>query len=179
MKTRLSIIATRTGDQGTTGLGDGSRIDKDTARITALGDIDELNSAVGLLRTEGLPDDIDAVLDRIQHHLFDLGGELCIPGHEAVQTSHVLYLDEMLAHYNATLGKLEEFILPGGTRAAALAHMARTICRRAERSVVALSRNEAVRAPVRQYLNRLSDLCFVLARALNRAAGRADVFWQR
>lgn len=182
MATRLSVITTRGGDQGTTGLGDGSRIAKDAPRIAALGDVDELNSAIGLLRTEQLPAAIDALLSRIQHDLFDMGAELCIPGHTALKEEHVLALDAALAQHNAHLGKLQEFILPGGTRAAALAHMARTICRRAERSVVALANSDACNAvsdPVRQYLNRLSDLCFVLARALNRAAGEPDVLWQR
>ncbi len=177
MATRLSVIATRTGDQGTTGLGDGSRIDKDAPRITALGDVDELNSMIGLWRSEMLPQDIDGLLGQVQHDLFDLGAELCIPGHTALKAEHVLVLDQALAEYNAELGTLQEFILPGGTRAASLAHMARTICRRAERSVVALGRCDPVGEPVRQYLNRLSDLCFVLARALNRAQGQTDVLW--
>ncbi|MFT0545046.1 cob(I)yrinic acid a,c-diamide adenosyltransferase [Allopusillimonas ginsengisoli] len=179
MATRLSVIATRTGDKGTTGLGDGSRIDKDAPRIVALGDVDELNSVLGLWRTETLPDDVDALLGKIQHHLFDLGGELCIPGHTALMPEQVQFLDEALAHYNAGLSKLQEFILPGGCRAAALAHVARSTCRRAERAVVVLGRNEQVSEPVRQYLNRLSDLCFVLARVLNQAAGQSDVLWRR
>lgn len=179
MATRLSVIATRTGDKGTTGLGDGSRIDKDAPRIVALGDVDELNSVLGLWRTETLPDDVDALLGKIQHHLFDLGGELCIPGNTALTPEQVQFLDEALAHYNAGLSKLQEFILPGGCRAAALAHVARSTCRRAERAVVVLGRNEQVSEPVRQYLNRLSDLCFVLARVLNQAAGQSDVLWRR
>ncbi len=187
MATRLSVITTRTGDQGTTGLGDGSRVSKDAPRIAALGDVDELNSMLGLLRTETLPARIDAVLEQVQNDLFDMGAELCIPGHVALKHEHVLFLEQALAEHNAELGKLEEFILPGGTRAAALAHVARTICRRAERAVVALNNDEtpapdstgAVNEPVRQYLNRLSDLCFVLARALNRAAGQPDVQWGR
>lgn len=182
MATRLSVITTRTGDQGTTGLGDGSRIDKDAPRVIALGDIDELNSVIGLLRTEELPDDIDTLLKRIQHDLFDMGAEVCIPGHTALSEAHVHALDQALAHYNAELGKLEEFILPGGTRAAAQAHVARTVCRRAERNIVSLGKNAddiGVNPPVRLYLNRLSDLLFVLARAINRAAGRADVLWER
>ncbi|WP_269498808.1 cob(I)yrinic acid a,c-diamide adenosyltransferase [Castellaniella sp. S9] len=177
MSIRLSIISTRTGDDGTTGLGDGTRLPKDAPRIAALGDVDELNSMIGLWRTEALPPDVAALLGRIQNELFDLGGELCIPGHAAVTEAHVARLDEALAHYNAGLGRLQEFILPGGCRAAALAHMARTLARRAERAVVALDREEAVNPPVRQYLNRLSDLCFVLARTLNRAAGVPDVCW--
>ncbi|KAA0889483.1 cob(I)yrinic acid a,c-diamide adenosyltransferase [Pusillimonas sp. ANT_WB101] len=179
MATRLSVIATRTGDKGTTGLGDGSRIDKDAPRIVALGEVDELNSVLGLWRTEALPADVDALLSKVQHHLFDLGGELCIPGHTALTPEQVQFLDDALAHYNAGLSKLQEFILPGGCRAAALAHIARSTCRRAERAVVVLGRNEDVSEPVRQYLNRLSDLCFVLARVLNQAAGQTDVLWQR
>ena len=179
MATRLSVITTRTGDAGTTGLGDGSRIDKDAPRIAALGDVDELNSVLGLLRAEALPAAIDEVLARIQNDLFDMGAELCIPGHVAVKPEQVLLLDETIAAYNADLGKLEEFILPGGTRAAALAHVARTVCRRAERTVITLDRSAAVQAPIKLYLNRLSDLCFVLARSLNRSAGRTDVLWGR
>lgn len=183
MATRLSVITTRTGDNGTTGLGDGSRVSKDAPRIIALGEIDELNSVIGVLRTEDLTPDIDALLNRIQHDLFDMGAEICIPGHTALSDAHVLELDKALAHYNAELGKLEEFILPGGTRAAAQAHVARAVCRRAERQIVALSADDTdtahVNPPVRLYLNRLSDLLFVLARALNRSAGRADVLWER
>lgn len=180
MATRLSVITTRGGDGGTTGLGDGSRVPKSAIRIAAMGDIDELNSTLGLLRTESLPADIDKVLAQIQNDLFDMGAELCIPGHVAVAEKHVLFLDATLAHYNADLGKLEEFILPGGTRAAALAHVARTVCRRAERTVISLEHDKAaVNAPVKQYLNRLSDLCFVLARALNKHAGVPDVLWGR
>jgi len=180
MATRLSKITTRTGDQGATGLGDGTRIDKDAPRVAALGDVDELNSIVGLWRTETLPEDIDVVLARVQNDLFDLGAELSIPGHIAVSDKQVLFLEEILTRYNAQLGSLQEFILPGGTRAAALAHMARTVCRRAERSVVAMNKFEAVQDGFTlRYLNRLSDLCFVLARALNRAAGRPDVLWAR
>src|SRR5690606_35839930 len=138
MATRLSVITTRTGDKGTTGLGDGSRIGKDAPRIAAMGDVDELNSLLGLLRTEILPTAIDGLLARIQNDLFDLGAELCIPGHAALSKDRLLFLEEALAEYNADLGKLQEFILPGGTRAAALAHVARTVCRRAERSVITL-----------------------------------------
>ncbi|MCL4747022.1 MAG: cob(I)yrinic acid a,c-diamide adenosyltransferase [Burkholderiaceae bacterium] len=177
MGKRLSKIATRTGDDGTTGLGDGSRTSKAGARIAALGEVDELNSCVGLLLTEALPDDVRAVLDAIQHDLFDLGGELCIPGYENVREAQLIRLDEWLEHYNATLPRLDEFILPGGARAAAQAHVARTVARRAERAVVALGRDETVRAVCRQYLNRLSDLLFVLARVLNRHAGGNDVQW--
>ncbi|MDN5842723.1 MAG: cob(I)yrinic acid a,c-diamide adenosyltransferase [Alcaligenaceae bacterium] len=177
MSIRLSIISTRTGDDGTTGLGDGTRLPKDAPRITALGDVDELNSLIGLWRTEPLPEDVDALLRGIQNDLFDLGGELCIPGTTAITEAHVLRLDEAVAHYNAGLERLAEFILPGGCRAAALAHLARTVSRRAERSVVTLAHTDTVAAPLRQYLNRLSDLCFVLARLLNQAAQVPDVLW--
>lgn len=177
MANRLSVIATRTGDDGTTGLGDGSRLPKDAPRVAALGDVDELNSVIGLLLTEPLPDDVATDLLAIQHDLFDMGAELCIPGHVAVTEEQVAQLDARLAHYNAALPPLREFILPGGSRGAALAHMARTVCRRAERAVVALARVDSVNAPVRQYLNRLSDLMFVLARYLNKALEVGDIFW--
>lgn len=185
MATRLSVITTRGGDDGTTGLGDGTRIAKDDLRIIALGEVDELNSLIGLLRTETLPADIDTLFNRIQNQLFDLGAELCIPGHIAVHAGHVSGLDTAIAHYNAELGKLQEFILPGGSRAAALAHLARSVCRRAERAVVAMEQRDIAAGQtlssghVRHYLNRLSDLCFVLARAINRACGTPDVLWQR
>ena len=178
MGNRLSKITTRTGDRGDTGLGDGSRVAKDSARIQALGDIDELNSCLGVLLAEKLPATVRRALLDIQHDLFDLGGEVCIPGHRMVAEAQVLRLDALLAARNATLPALREFILPGGTRPAALAHLARTVCRRAERSLVALGRAEAVGAHARQYLNRLSDLLFVLGRALNRAGRRGDVLWR-
>ena len=177
MANRLSVIATRTGDDGTTGLGDGSRIPKDAPRIAAMGDVDELNSVIGLLLTEDVPVDIRDDLLTIQHDLFDMGAELCIPGHTAVTQDQIAHLDARLAHYNSTLAPLREFILPGGTRGAAQAHIARTVCRRAERAVVALAAAESVNAPVRQYLNRLSDLMFVLARCINQHAGQQDTFW--
>ncbi|HUH40418.1 MAG TPA: cob(I)yrinic acid a,c-diamide adenosyltransferase [Castellaniella sp.] len=179
MSIRLSIITTRTGDDGTTGLADGSRLPKDAPRIQALGDIDELNSSIGLWRTEALPEDIDGLLAQIQNDLFDLGGELSIPGHIAMGEGHVLRLDQALAHYNAGLGRLQEFILPGGCRAAALAHMSRTLARRAERAIVGLAHHDPINPPLRQYLNRLSDLCFVLARVLNQSNGAADILWRR
>jgi cob(I)alamin adenosyltransferase len=182
MANRLSQIATRTGDDGTTGLGDGQRVPKSHARIAAMGDVDELNSQIGVLLAEPLPDDVRALLVTIQHELFNLGGELSIPGYQLLKEDAVLRLDEALAHYNATLPRLAEFILPAGTRSAAIAHVARTVARRAERAVVALSASEAVNAPPRQYLNRLSDLLFVLARVLNRAnldgLGGDDVYWR-
>jgi cob(I)alamin adenosyltransferase len=178
MANRLSVIATRTGDDGTTGLGDGSRTAKDAPRIAALGDVDELNSVIGLLRAEPLSDEISGDLLDIQHDLFDLGAELAVPGHTALGDAQVERLDARLAHYNAELGPLREFILPGGSRGAGLAHVARTTARRAERSVVALARHEPVQAASRRYLNRLSDLLFVLARRLNREAGQPDVYWR-
>ena len=178
MGNRLSKIATRTGDRGETGLGDGTRVAKDSARIQALGDIDELNSGIGVLLAEKMPAPLREALLRIQHGLFDLGGEVCIPGHRMVTEAHVVNLDALLKSYNGGLPPLKEFILPGGTRAAALAHLARTVCRRAERSLVALGRNEPVGQRVREYMNRLSDLLFVLGRTLNRAGKRGDVLWR-
>lgn len=182
MANRLSTIATRTGDDGTTGLGDGSRTRKDDARIQVIGEIDELNATLGVLLVEPLPDPVRADLLDIQHDLFDLGGELSIPGHRILTQTQVARLDERLAHYNADLPRLAEFILPGGARSAALAHVSRTVCRRAERSLVALAQAggpDAVAAAARQYVNRLSDLLFVLSRVLNRADAVDDVLWQR
>lgn len=176
---RLTQIATRTGDDGSTGLGDGSRTGKDSLRVAAMGDVDELNSTLGLLLTEPMPASMQAELRDIQHDLFDLGGELCIPGFENMAESQVIRLDGLLANYNATLPRLQEFILPGGSRAAALAHVARTVCRRAERAIVALGHAETVRPICRQYVNRLSDLLFVLARVLNRHGGGSDVLWEK
>jgi len=182
MANRLTQIATRTGDDGTTGLGDGQRVPKDHLRIQAMGDVDELNSQLGVLLAEPLPQDVRDLLVVIQHELFNLGGELSMPGFELLKADAVLRLDEALAHYNAPLPRLKEFILPAGTRSAAIAHVCRTVARRAERAVVALSAHDAVNAPPRQYLNRLSDLLFVLARVLNRAnldgLGGDDVYWQ-
>ena len=185
MSNRLTQIATRTGDDGTTGLGDGQRVPKDHLRVQAMGDVDELNSQLGVVLAEPLPDDVRALLVVIQHELFNLGGELSIPGYTLLKDEAVLRLDEALEHYNGLLPRLAEFILPAGSRSAALAHVARTIARRAERAVVALanaSEPGALRAAPRQYLNRLSDLLFVLARVLNRAnldgLGGDDVYWR-
>jgi len=175
---RLSKITTRTGDAGDTGLGDGSRVPKDHARVAALGEVDELNSAIGLVLAEDLPSPIRAALSETQNDLLDLGGELSIPGHSLLKAERVTFLEEQTQALNKDLAPLKEFILPGGTRAAAAAHLARTVCRRAERSVVALGRNEPVGETARQYLNRLSDLLFVAARALNKAAGVGDVQWR-
>lgn len=178
MGNRLSKIATRTGDQGTTGLGDGSRTGKDSLRIDTIGEVDELNSHIGVLLCEALPEGLGDELLAIQHDLFDLGGELCIPGYQLVTEAKVAGLDALLEKYNADLPPLQEFILPGGSRAAALAHVCRTVCRRAERALVALSKAETVHALPLQYLNRLSDLLFVLSRVLNRFAGGSDVLWK-
>ncbi|BAO82030.1 uncharacterized conserved protein [Serpentinimonas raichei] len=178
MGNRLSQIATRTGDAGTTGLGNNQRVSKSSLRIHAMGEVDELNSQLGLLLCEPLPQDVRALLDAIQHQLFNLGGELSIPGYELLQGAAVLELDQALAHYNAQLPPLQEFILPAGCRAAAQAHVCRTVARRAERQLVALGNEEALHEAPRQYLNRLSDLLFVLARVLNRAAGGDDVYWR-
>jgi cob(I)alamin adenosyltransferase len=176
---RLSKIYTRTGDAGTTGLGDGTRTGKDSQRIEAIGEVDELNSALGLLLAETLPEAVRAALTGVQHDLFDLGGELCIPGRTAISDEQVSRLETLLDGFNADLPPLKEFILPGGSRTASLAHLARTVCRRAERRVVALGRDEAVSDAVRRYLNRLSDLLFVIGRVLNRDAGGNDVLWQQ
>jgi cob(I)alamin adenosyltransferase len=178
MGKRLTQIATRTGDAGTTGLGDNTRVSKDSLRVHAMGDVDELNSHIGLLLCETLPDDVRLLLVEIQHQLFNLGGELSIPGFELLKPEAVLALDEALAHYNAQLPKLEEFILPAGNRAASQSHVCRTVARRAERAVVALGEAEAVKDAPRHYLNRLSDLMFVLARVLNRMNGGDDVYWK-
>ena len=179
MSKRLTQIATRTGDDGTTGLGDGSRTRKDSLRVKAMGSVDELNSFIGLLLTEAMPEEIRSDLLDIQHDLFDLGGELSIPGYTMVTPAQVTRLDERLAYYNADLPRLEEFILPGGERVAAQAHVCRATCRRAERDLVELGAHETLNAAPRQYLNRLSDLMFVLARVLNRESGGADVLWQQ
>ena len=181
MANRLSQIATRTGDDGTTGLGDGTRVPKSHGRIAAMGDVDELNSHLGVLLAEPLPDDVRDLLVTIQHELFNLGGELSIPGYTLLKDDAVAALDAALAHYNATLPRLAEFILPAGTRSASLAHVARAVARRAERAVVTLAASETINSAPRLFLNRLSDLLFVLARVLNRAnldgLGGDDVYW--
>jgi len=174
---RLSKIVTRTGDAGTTGLGDGSRTDKDSARIEAIGTIDELNSAIGMLLAEGVPDKAKAALTEVQHDLFDLGGELSVPGLAGLDDGQVARLEALVEDFNSTLAPLKEFVLPGGCRPAAVAHLCRTVCRRAERRLVSLSKTESVRPLVLQYVNRLSDLLFVLARVLNRESGAGDVLW--
>ena len=178
MGNRLSKIYTRTGDQGTTGLGDGTRIDKDSLRVEAMGTVDELNAVIGLLLTEPLSEPIRMTLTRVQHDLFDLGGELCIPGHAMLKPGRVAQMEQTLDELNDPLPPLKEFILPGGSRAAAYCHLARTVCRRAERDAIRLSRADQVGEAALQYLNRLSDLLFVMCRVLNRDAGRSDVLWQ-
>ncbi|CAD0309795.1 cob(I)yrinic acid a,c-diamide adenosyltransferase [Xanthomonas hortorum] len=179
MGNRLSRIYTRTGDDGSTGLGDGSRTGKDALRVNAYGTVDEANSAIGvLLAAPGVPEPIAALLTTVQHQLFDLGGELCIPGHAAIDDADITALERQLDHFNDTLPPLKEFILPAGGEAAARCHLARTIVRRAERETVALSRQEKVRSEAIGYLNRLSDLLFVLARVLARADGQQEVLWR-
>lgn len=179
MGNRLSKIVTRTGDSGTTGLGDGSRTTKDSLRIDAMGEVDELNSSLGVLLCESLPDNVRTALVDIQHDLFDLGGELCLPGMNVLKDTQVERLEELAEAFNADLPRLKEFILPGGTRAAALAHLSRTICRRAERAIVRLHGGEPVSDASRRYINRLSDLLFILGRTLNRFGGQGDVLWQK
>lgn len=176
---RLSKIVTRTGDAGTTGLGDGSRTTKDSLRIDAIGEVDELNSGLGVLLCEDLPHSVQAALLDIQNDLFDLGGELCMPGYEIIKDVQVSRLEALAEEFNANLPMLKEFILPGGTRAAALAHLSRTVCRRAERAMVKLHNAEPIPEAGRRYINRLSDLLFILGRLLNRAGGRGDVLWQK
>ncbi len=179
MSPRLSKIYTRTGDRGTTRLGNGSQVPKNNLRVEAYGTLDELNSALGLLLTYELPDAIYTSLTEIQHDLFDLGGELSIPGHSVLKPGRVTTLEKILDALNTDLTPLDEFILPGGTRASSVCHLARTVCRRAERIVVALSQDEQIEEVSIQYLNRLSDLLFVMARSINKAAGSVDVLWQQ
>jgi cob(I)alamin adenosyltransferase len=176
---RLTRIYTRTGDAGMTGLADGSRISKDAPRIEAIGAVDELNSALGVLLAEPLPDPIRKCLDNVQNDLFDIGGELSVPGHPIVSAAHVERLERELDGFNAGLPPLKDFILPAGSRSAALAHVARTVCRRAERRLATLARKQKAAPAMQAYLNRLSDLLFVLARELNRAAGHPEVLWQQ
>jgi cob(I)alamin adenosyltransferase len=182
MGNRLSQIATRTGDDGSTGLGDNTRVSKNSLRVHAMGDVDELNSHIGVLLCEDMPAAVRTLLVEIQHQLFNLGGELSIPGFELLKTDALLALDQALEDHNAALPRLLEFILPAGTRAAAQAHVCRTVARRAERAVVALGAQDALRDTPRQYLNRLSDLMFVLARVLNRyrpdGSVGDDVYWK-
>ena len=178
MGQRLTQIATRTGDDGSTGLGDNTRVSKNSLRVHAMGEVDELNSNIGVLLCEDMPTPVRSLLVEIQHQLFNLGGELSIPGFELLKTEAVLALDVALDQHNQALPRLQEFILPAGTRAAAQAHVCRTVARRAERAVVALEAQDALKDTPRQYLNRLSDLLFVLARVLNRLNGGDDVYWK-
>lgn len=177
MGNRLSKIYTKTGDDGTTGLGDGSRVAKDSARVGAYGTVDEANSCIGLLLACDVPDGMRILLTSVQHQLFDLGGELCIPGHAAIFDADITALEQALDHHNAALPPLQDFILPGGGEAAARCHLARTIVRRAERETVTLGHHDSVRPQAIQYLNRLSDLLFVLSRVLARASGHGEVLW--
>lgn len=177
MGNRLSKIYTRTGDDGSTGLGDGSRTTKDSLRVEAFGTVDELNSAIGLVRSYNRVPEVDQCLEQVQHQLFNIGGELCTPGMELLESERVDALEVQLDQFNDSLPPLKEFILPGGGAAAAHAHLARTICRRAERRVLSLSRESAINEPVMRYLNRLSDLLFVLARVLSRSDEQPEVQW--
>jgi cob(I)alamin adenosyltransferase len=177
MANRLSKIYTKTGDAGTTGLGDGTRVAKDSLRVAAMGDVDELNSIIGLMLTEPISTEINEVLTRIQHDLFDMGGEICMPGYAMIKLERVNALENTLDKWNDTLTPLKEFILPGGSRAAAYCHLARTVCRRAERTMTTLNTNEKITEISLQYINRLSDLLFVLCRILNKEADVPDVLW--
>ena len=177
MGNRLSKIYTRTGDDGSTGLGDGARVSKDSARVNAYGTVDEANSAIGIVLACEVPAEIRDVLVGVQHQLFDLGGELCIAGHAAIFDADIQKLEDTLDRFNEPLPPLKDFILPGGGMAAAQAHLARTIVRRAEREVVTLSHHDAVRPEAIRYLNRLSDLLFVLCRVLARDSGHGEVLW--
>ena len=177
MGNRLSKIYTRTGDQGTTGLADGSRVDKDCARVEAMGDVDELNTLIGAILVHDVPESISSALIDVQHALFDIGGELAIPGAQTVTADYVTFLEQTLDGLNANLPPLREFILPGGGAAAIAAHVARAVCRRAERRLLRVSRDDVVNEQSRCYLNRLSDLLFVLARVLAIGNG-GEVFWQ-
>jgi len=177
MGNRLSKIYTRTGDDGQTGLGDGARVSKDSARVCAYGTVDEANSAIGIVLACSLPDAVRECLVSVQHQLFDLGGELCIPGHSAIFDADITRLENQLDGFNADLPPLKDFILPGGGLAAAHCHLARTITRRAERELVTLSHHDAVRGEAIRYLNRLSDLLFVIARVLARESGAGEVLW--
>ena len=178
MGNRLTKIYTRTGDDGTTGLGDGTRVAKDSARVAAYGTVDELNSAIGIVVAQDIPEELRELLTEVQHELFDLGGELCIPGSAAIHDADIARLERRLDAHNDALPPLKDFILPGGGAAAASCHLARTICRRAERDTVTLSHHDAVRPEAIRYLNRLSDLLFVLARVLARASGHGEVLWR-
>jgi len=175
---RLSKIYTRTGDKGDTGLGDGTRVDKDHIRVEAFGTVDELNSVIGMILAHDIADAIRHCLNKVQHHLFDLGGELCIPGHLALDETYITYLETTLDGLNEDLPMLKEFILPSGGKATSACHLARCVCRRAERRVVTLAKDENVSPFSISYLNRLSDLLFVIARVLARSENGSEVLWQ-
>lgn len=178
MGNRLSKIYTRTGDQGTTGLGDGTRVDKDSLRVDAMGDVDELNATIGLLLTEHLPENLVATLTQVQHDLFNMGAEICIPNYAVLQQASIDALENIIDSLNSELEPLKEFILPGGTKAAAVCHLARTVCRRAERKLITLNKKENVTKISLKYLNRLSDLLFVMCRIVNKHGGVEDVLWK-
>lgn len=177
MGNRLSSIYTKTGDDGTTGLGNGERIDKSSIRVDVMGDIDELNSLCGVLEASGIPDDISGYLLNIQHRLFDIGGELAVPGNAVIDPVCIERLEELIDTYNEDLPALKEFILPGGSLSASICHLARSVCRRVERNIVAMSRKEYINPESLRYINRLSDLFFVLARNLNQEKGGKEIFW--
>ena len=179
MKNRISRVVTRSGDHGTTGLADGSRVSKDSARIDAIGQVDELNSVIGLLVSEGLPDKMRQELQAIQNELFNIGGELAVVKTSLMTEDKVLVLEKLVEVYNDELPPLRDFILPGGTKTAALCHLARSFCRRAERAIVALGKQENISPVLYQYLNRLSDLFFVYARVANQLANQTDIFWKK
>jgi len=178
MGNRLSKIYTKTGDNGTTGLSDGSRVAKSHARIAAIGDVDELNSVLGIVLTQELDNDVQNILTNIQHHLFNFGGELSLPGYELIKQQHVIYIENQTDRLNKDLPPLKDFILPGGSPAASFTHQARSVCRRAERGLVMLQEKESVSEVMLQYLNRLSDFLFVLARHINKSAGQSDILWR-
>jgi len=177
MGNRLSKIYTKTGDKGTTGLSDGSRVSKDHMRITAIGAIDELNSTIGLILTACQDHEAKQLLTKVQHKLFNIGGELSLPGYELISESHVRWLEHRLDELNANLAPLKDFILPGGSPAAAYCHLARSVCRRAERDLVSLKTQEDVSEAILHYVNRLSDFLFVLARHINKQDGHPDILW--
>ena len=179
MGNRISKVYTRTGDDGSTGMADGSRIAKDTGLLEAIGEVDELNSCIGLLRGEELPDNLDEVLHRIQHHLFNLGGELSAPGYEGIEQASIDWLEQLMDEWNETLPPLKEFILPAGSHAIAQCHVCRAVCRRAERRLVAAGSENELRPLLSGYLNRLSDMLFVMARQIGKLTGVKEVYWQK
>ena len=179
MANRLSKIYTRTGDKGKTGLADGSRVDKFNSRIESLGNIDELNSIIGIVLTEKIPNDMKAILERVQHDLFDIGGELLIPNHMVIDEKEIDFLENSLDKMNNDLQPLKEFILPGGSRISSYCHLARTVCRRVERNLFKLAQSDKVNEASLKYVNRLSDMLFVLARFLNKINQHNDILWKK